>query len=77
VVAILFVGVVGLTGTFAALVLRTPLRWVLGGPVRSEQRASYNAPYGGNGRSASPTWELGRPVDSVSAAVLPTKGLSE
>jgi peptidoglycan/LPS O-acetylase OafA/YrhL len=43
VVAILFVGVVSLTGTFAALVLRTPLRWVLGGPVRSEQRASYDA----------------------------------
>jgi peptidoglycan/LPS O-acetylase OafA/YrhL len=77
VVAILFVGVVGLTGTFAVLVLRTPLRWVLGGPVRSEQRASYNALYSGNGGSASPTWELGRPVGSVSAAVLPTKGLNE
>jgi peptidoglycan/LPS O-acetylase OafA/YrhL len=89
VVAILFVGVVSLTGTFAALMLRTPLRWVLGGPVRSEQRASYNAPYGGHGGSeptsrevrtgtpSSPTWELMRPVDSVSAAILPTKGLSE
>jgi peptidoglycan/LPS O-acetylase OafA/YrhL len=79
VVAILFVGVVGLTGTFAALVLRTPLRWVLGGPVRAEQRASYNAPYGGNGGSKSPSRAVrtGTPVDSVSAAVLPTKGLSE
>jgi membrane-bound acyltransferase YfiQ involved in biofilm formation len=40
-VAILFVGTVAATGTFVALVLRTPLRWVLGGPVRSEERASY------------------------------------
>jgi len=42
-VVILFVGTVLLTGTFVALVLRTPLRWVLGGPVRSEERASYVA----------------------------------
>jgi membrane-bound acyltransferase YfiQ involved in biofilm formation len=40
-VAILFVGTVASTGTFVALILRTPLRWVLGGPVRSEERASY------------------------------------
>jgi peptidoglycan/LPS O-acetylase OafA/YrhL len=40
-VAILFVGTVAFTGTFVALVLRTPLRWVLGGPVRSEERESY------------------------------------
>ena len=40
-VAILFVGTVATTGAFVALVLRTPLRWVLGGPVRSEERASY------------------------------------
>jgi peptidoglycan/LPS O-acetylase OafA/YrhL len=84
VVAILFVGVVGLTGTFAALVLRTPLRWVLGGPVRSEQRTCYDGSGGSASPSravgtvtlSSPTWELARPVDSVSAAVLPTKGLS-
>ncbi len=43
IVAILFVGTVSVTAAFIALVLRTPLRWVLGGPVRSEQRASYNA----------------------------------
>jgi peptidoglycan/LPS O-acetylase OafA/YrhL len=42
-VIILFVGTVLLSGTFVALVLRTPLRWVLGGPVRSEERASYVA----------------------------------
>jgi peptidoglycan/LPS O-acetylase OafA/YrhL len=89
VVAILFVGVVSLTGTFAAVVLRTPLRWVLGGPVRSEQRASYNArssdrtgsnltiPGSGTSLASPPTWERTRPVDSVSAAVLPTKGLRE
>jgi peptidoglycan/LPS O-acetylase OafA/YrhL len=40
-VIILFVGTVLLSGTFAVLVLRTPLRWVLGGPVRSEDGASY------------------------------------
>jgi peptidoglycan/LPS O-acetylase OafA/YrhL len=89
VVALLFVGVVALTGTFAALVLRTPLRWVLGGPVRSEQRAAYDAdltmrptsnpttPGSGTSGSLLPTWERARPVDSVSAAVLPTKGLRE
>jgi len=43
-VAILFVGTVSVTGTFVALVLRTPLCWVLGGPVRSQQRAAYNSP---------------------------------
>jgi peptidoglycan/LPS O-acetylase OafA/YrhL len=43
IVAILFVGTVTLTTTFIALVLLTPLRWVLGGPVRSKQRASYSA----------------------------------
>lgn len=41
IVAILFVATVSVTATFIALVLRTPLRWVLGGPVRSQQRASY------------------------------------
>jgi peptidoglycan/LPS O-acetylase OafA/YrhL len=41
IVAILFVTTVSLTAAFIALVLRTPLRWVLGGPVRSQQRASY------------------------------------
>jgi peptidoglycan/LPS O-acetylase OafA/YrhL len=40
-VAILFVSTVAITGTFVSIVVRTPLRWVLGGPVRSEERASY------------------------------------
>jgi membrane-bound acyltransferase YfiQ involved in biofilm formation len=40
-VAILFVGTVTLTGLFVSLVLKTPLRWVLGGPVRAEQRATF------------------------------------
>jgi peptidoglycan/LPS O-acetylase OafA/YrhL len=42
-VAILFVGTVVISGTFVSLVLRTRLRWVLGGPVRAEQRAEYEA----------------------------------
>jgi peptidoglycan/LPS O-acetylase OafA/YrhL len=45
VVAILFVGTVLLTGSFVAVILHTPLRWVLGGPVRSEQRAADNAQF--------------------------------
>lgn len=43
-VAILFVGTMALSGTFVAAVLRTRLRWVLGGPVRSEQRAGFVSP---------------------------------
>jgi peptidoglycan/LPS O-acetylase OafA/YrhL len=40
-VAILFVGTVMISVAFSALVLRTRLKWALGGPVRSEQRAEY------------------------------------
>jgi peptidoglycan/LPS O-acetylase OafA/YrhL len=43
IVGILFVGTVLISGTFVALLLRTRLRWVLGGPVRAEQRAEYDA----------------------------------
>lgn len=42
-VAILFVGTVLISGTFISLILRTRVRWVLGGPVRAEQRAEYDA----------------------------------
>jgi peptidoglycan/LPS O-acetylase OafA/YrhL len=42
-VGILFVGTVLISGTFVSLILRTRLRWVLGGPVRAEQRAEYDA----------------------------------
>jgi peptidoglycan/LPS O-acetylase OafA/YrhL len=42
-VALLFVGTVLISGTFVSLILRTRLRWVLGGPVRAEQRAEYDA----------------------------------
>jgi hypothetical protein len=35
----LYVLTLGLSGLLTALILRTPLRWVLGGPVRAEQRA--------------------------------------
>lgn len=43
-VAILFLATLVVSGAFVALVLRTPLRWVLGGPVRSSQRARLGAP---------------------------------
>jgi peptidoglycan/LPS O-acetylase OafA/YrhL len=41
-VLILFVGTVSITFTVSALIQKTPLRWVLGGPIRSQQRAAYN-----------------------------------
>ena len=41
IVTILFVVTVVVSVAFVSLVLRTPLRWVLGGPVRAEQRAEY------------------------------------
>jgi peptidoglycan/LPS O-acetylase OafA/YrhL len=40
-VAILFIGTVLISVGFSSLMLRTPFRWVLGGPVRSEQRMEY------------------------------------
>jgi peptidoglycan/LPS O-acetylase OafA/YrhL len=42
-VAILFFGTVLTSVAFTSLILRTPLKWVLGGPVRSQQRAEYDA----------------------------------
>jgi peptidoglycan/LPS O-acetylase OafA/YrhL len=42
-VGILFVGTVLISGAFVSLILRTRLRWVLGGPVRGAQRAEYDA----------------------------------
>jgi hypothetical protein len=38
-VVVLYVVALSISGVFTALVLRTPLRWVIGGPVRAEQRA--------------------------------------
>jgi hypothetical protein len=38
-VAVTFVLTIGISALFTALLLRTPLRWVLCGPVRAEQRA--------------------------------------
>jgi hypothetical protein len=42
-VAILFFGTVLLSVALVAVILRTPLKWILGGPVRSERRAEYEA----------------------------------
>jgi hypothetical protein len=42
-VAILFVGTVAISVAFTSFILRTRLKWVLGGPVRAEQRAEYAA----------------------------------
>jgi peptidoglycan/LPS O-acetylase OafA/YrhL len=38
-VVVLCVATLAISGLFSALVLRTPLRWILGGPVRAVQRA--------------------------------------
>jgi len=40
---VLFVATITVSGLFSALVLRTPLRWILGGPVRDQQRSTLNA----------------------------------
>jgi peptidoglycan/LPS O-acetylase OafA/YrhL len=47
----LFVLTFGISALFIWLVLRTPLRWVLGGPVRTEQRARIDATFAGVHRS--------------------------
>jgi peptidoglycan/LPS O-acetylase OafA/YrhL len=41
--ATFYVGTAVLAVTFVSLIMRTPLRWVLGGPVRAEQRERDNA----------------------------------
>jgi peptidoglycan/LPS O-acetylase OafA/YrhL len=41
-VVLLFSATILSSGLFCALVLKTPLRWVLGGPVRADQRARWN-----------------------------------
>ncbi len=44
-----FVLTIGSAALFTALILRTPLRWVLGGPVRAEQRERLDAHESGAG----------------------------
>jgi hypothetical protein len=41
--AIFYLGTAVVAVTFVSLIMRTPLRWVLGGPVRAEQRVRDNA----------------------------------
>jgi len=41
--ATFYVGTAVVAVTFVSLIMRTPLRWVLGGPVRAEQRERDNA----------------------------------
>ncbi len=41
--AIFYVGTAVVAVTFVSLIVHTPLRWVLGGPVRAEQRERDNA----------------------------------
>jgi peptidoglycan/LPS O-acetylase OafA/YrhL len=88
-VAILFVATAGAAAASIALVLRGPLRWVLGGPLRSAQRASYGvsppispptpARCSCKGGSCSMTEgtsdrSVHPPLDSVSAGSCESKG---
>jgi hypothetical protein len=41
--AIFYVGTALVAVTFVSLIVHSPLRWVLGGPVRAEQRVRDNA----------------------------------
>jgi len=54
-VALLYVGTLACAVPFTALVQRTPLRWVIGGPVRSGQRAEYKS------NSVAPAFESASP----------------
>jgi hypothetical protein len=71
-VAILFFGTVLISVAFTSLILRTPLKWVLGGPVRSQQRAEYDADIASKG-SALQSLGVQRqsPVGTLSVAQLP------
>jgi peptidoglycan/LPS O-acetylase OafA/YrhL len=59
--AIFYLGTLVVAVTFVSLILRTPLRWVIGGPVRAEQRVRDNAEvarrrgeFGGDGVGVGP-----------------------
>jgi peptidoglycan/LPS O-acetylase OafA/YrhL len=54
-VAALYAMTLLVSGLFTALVLRTPLRWVLGGPVRAEQHSRLD---GGMAQAASKHWTM-------------------
>jgi hypothetical protein len=41
--AIFYIGTAVVAVTFVSIIVRTPLRWVIGGPVRAEQRVRDNA----------------------------------
>ena len=50
-VAVLYASTLLFSGSFTALVQQTPLRWMLGGPVRPEQRARLDAQAAARGPS--------------------------
>ena len=60
-VAVTFVLTIGSAALFTALMLRTPLRWVLTGPVRAEQRA----------RLGPETLSPAQPVDADASSTVP------
>jgi peptidoglycan/LPS O-acetylase OafA/YrhL len=52
-VAVTFVVTISIAALFTSLILRTPLRWVLGGPVRADQRARLDEWVERSGHSSS------------------------
>ena len=52
--AIFYVGTLVVAMTFVSVILRTPLRWVLGGPVRAEQRVRDDAEVATRAARAAP-----------------------
>jgi hypothetical protein len=67
-VAVTFVLTLGSAALFTSLILRTPLRWVLGGPVRAEQRARLG-PFVPAATTARPVDDSAREPARVPAAV--------
>ncbi len=55
-VLVLFVATLGISALFIWIVLRTPLRWILGGPVRAAQRARLEA----DAAPSSGAWDADR-----------------
>jgi peptidoglycan/LPS O-acetylase OafA/YrhL len=61
-VAVTFVVTISIAALFTSLILRTPLRWVLGGPVRADERARLDEWVEGSGQSSSSPPPVPEPI---------------
>jgi len=59
---VLYVGTLCLAIPFVAIIVRTPLRWVLGGPVRAEQRSVIDAFAASEESRAEESGSVGEPT---------------